>query len=120
MQGGDLYYLVMAGSRRTIRRHKKVIIYIFYFGIFPCGIDNFKVSSESIYNLNYKNMAKKLAIARVSSGYSQQYVAEKFNKTQSYISKIESGITRLDVVQLASFAKLYKRDISFFVSEIEK
>jgi len=37
-------------------------------------------------------------------------------KTQSYISKIESGQRRLDIIQLKSFAKIYKKDLEYFIN----
>ncbi|MEK7075252.1 MAG: helix-turn-helix transcriptional regulator, partial [Patescibacteria group bacterium] len=35
--------------------------------------------------------------------------------TQSYLSKIESGQRRFDVLQLKEFAKLYKKPLDYFV-----
>jgi hypothetical protein len=42
-------------------------------------------------------------------------VAQKLRRPQSYISKCESGEWRVDVVELMEFARLYKRDLTFFV-----
>ena len=42
-------------------------------------------------------------------------VAEKLGRTQSYISKVEAGQLRLDLIQLGEFAKLYKKNLSYFV-----
>jgi transcriptional regulator with XRE-family HTH domain len=53
--------------------------------------------------------------ARIEAGLGQIEVAEKLGRTQSYVSKIESGQRRFDVLQLKQFAKLYKKDISFFI-----
>jgi len=35
---------------------------------------------------------------------------------QSFVSKGESGERRVDVVELAQFAQLYRKDLSYFVS----
>jgi transcriptional regulator with XRE-family HTH domain len=41
--------------------------------------------------------------------------AKKLGKTQSYISKIESGQRRFNVLQLKEFAKLYKNPLDFSI-----
>jgi len=43
-------------------------------------------------------------------------VARKLRRPQSFVSKCESGERRVDVVELAEFARLYRKPLSFFVS----
>jgi len=43
-------------------------------------------------------------------------VARKLGRQQSFVSKCESGERRVDVVELAEFARLYRKPLSFFVS----
>jgi len=71
--------------------------------------------SRSIYEKDYREIISRLKQARVNAGFSQQAVAEKLGKPQSYISKIESGERRLDVAEMKKFAEIYKKDISHFV-----
>jgi transcriptional regulator with XRE-family HTH domain len=42
-------------------------------------------------------------------------VAKKLRKPQSFVSKVERGERRLDVVELEMFAKLYKKDLNKFL-----
>jgi transcriptional regulator with XRE-family HTH domain len=70
---------------------------------------------KSIYTKDYKEIISRLKQARVDAGFSQQAVADKLNKPQSYISKIESGERRLDVAEIKKFAVICKKDISFFI-----
>ena len=35
--------------------------------------------------------------------------------SQSYISKIESGQRRVDIVQLKAFARIYRKKIDYFI-----
>ncbi len=71
--------------------------------------------SKSIYSDDYKDILARLKSARIESKLTQKDVALKFKKPQSFISKIESGERRLDVGEIKKFAKIYKKDISFFI-----
>ncbi|MEK7131714.1 MAG: helix-turn-helix transcriptional regulator [Patescibacteria group bacterium] len=71
--------------------------------------------SKSIYSKEYKEIIERLKKARIEVGLSQQAVADKLSKPQSYISKIESGERRLDVVEIKKFAKLYNKGINDFI-----
>ncbi|MBU4368667.1 helix-turn-helix domain-containing protein [Patescibacteria group bacterium] len=70
---------------------------------------------KSIYDKDYREIIERLKKARIDAGLSQQSVADKLKKPQSFISKIESGERRLDVAEMKKFAEIYKRDISFFL-----
>ena len=71
--------------------------------------------SKSIYSKDYKNVIKKLKKARLNVGLKQEDVAMKLKKPQSYVSKIERGERRVDVTELKELAKIYKKDITYFV-----
>ncbi len=71
--------------------------------------------SKSVYTKDYKEIINRLKQARIDAGLSQQVVAGKLGKPQSYVSKIESGERRLDVAEIKKFAVVYKKDISFFI-----
>ncbi len=70
---------------------------------------------RAIYNDEHKEIIERLKQARLEADLGQIEVAEKLGRTQSYVSKIESGQRRLDVLQLKEFAKLYKKSLDFFV-----
>lgn len=72
--------------------------------------------SKSIHSSEYKTVIKKLREAREAAGLTQQEAAEKLGKPQSYISKIERGERRLDIVELAKITKALKFDISEITS----
>ena len=55
---------------------------------------------RSIYSKDYKEIIERLKKARIEADLSQQAVADKLGKPQSYISKIESGERRLDVAEM--------------------
>lgn len=62
----------------------------------------------SLHTKEYKQLIAKLKTARTSAGLTQIEVAERLKKPQSYVSKIENGQRRLDVLELKQLAKLYK------------
>jgi len=71
--------------------------------------------SKSIYSKDYRNVIEKLKKARLDVGLKQEDVALKLKKPQSYISKIERGERRIDITELKELAKIYKKDITYFV-----
>ena len=70
---------------------------------------------KSVYSKDYQEIIERLKEARVGAGLAQQEVADKLDKPQSYISKIESGERRLDVAEIKKFSVIYKKDVSFFI-----
>lgn len=70
---------------------------------------------KSIYTKEHARLVDKLKKARTDSGLDQKDVAKLLHKTQSYISKIESGQRRVDVVQLKFLANIYKKKLEYFL-----
>jgi len=63
----------------------------------------------------YQVTIKRLREARLVLGLKQGDVATKLDKPQSYISKIERGERRIDVAELSILAKIYKKNINYFI-----
>ena len=76
----------------------------------------YNIMPRTIYTSDHKKIAECLKKARIDAGLGQVEVAKKLGKTQSYLSKIESGQRRFDVLQLKEFAKLYKRPLEYFIN----
>ena len=72
---------------------------------------------KSIHSTKYKTVLQNLIKARHESGLMQVDVAEKLKKPQSFVSKVERGERRLDIVELEAFAKLYKKSLDFFLNK---
>ncbi|MDO8686930.1 MAG: helix-turn-helix transcriptional regulator [Candidatus Berkelbacteria bacterium] len=70
---------------------------------------------RALYTKDHNEIVARLKKARTEAGLGQVQVAERLGKTQSYLSKIESGQRRFDVLQLKEFAKLYKKPLDYFV-----
>ena len=73
--------------------------------------------NKVIFTTEHKLIVFKLKQARLDANLDQNQVAKEMGKTQSYISKIETGQRRVDVVQLREFAQIYKKNITYFLKQ---
>ena len=74
--------------------------------------------SKSIFTKDHKALIEKLKKAREDNGLDQAEVAKLLGKTQSHVSKVEAGQRRIDIVALKEFARIYKKDIDYFIKQI--
>ena len=65
---------------------------------------------KTIYSEGHKTLVGKLIQARKEKSLRQGDVAKLLGRTQSYVSKIEAGQRRVDIIQLKEFAKIYKKN----------
>ncbi|MFA5643109.1 MAG: helix-turn-helix transcriptional regulator [Candidatus Paceibacterota bacterium] len=72
---------------------------------------------KSIHTKEYAYFVERLRQARIEAGLTQAEVAKKLHRPQSHISNIESGQQRVDIVELQRFAKIYGKDINYFVKQ---
>lgn len=70
---------------------------------------------KSIHSKEYKVVLERMRKARLEAGLTQMEVAKKLGHHQSYVSKIESGERRVDVIELNKFAKLYGKSVNYFL-----
>ena len=70
---------------------------------------------KTIYTKEHKALIERLIKARKETGLKQKDVAKLLGTTQSFISKIEAGQRRIDIIQLKEFGKIYKKNLNFFI-----
>jgi len=70
---------------------------------------------KTISTKEYASLINKLKKAREESGLRQIDVAKKVKRPQSYISRVESGEYRIDILELKKLAEIYKKDINWFL-----
>ena len=63
----------------------------------------------------YRRFLGRLRAARREAGITQVEAARRLGKTQSFVSKSESGDRRVDVVELRDFARLYRKRVDYFL-----
>ena len=70
---------------------------------------------DTIRSKEYADFVGKLKQARLDAGLRQIDVAKKLKRTQSYVSRVEVGEQRLDILELQKFAKLYNKPLDYFI-----
>ena len=69
----------------------------------------------------YREFARRLRLARKNAHLTQQDVARRLNKSQSWVSKCETGERRVDILELAEFAHIYGiSDLAWFLPTDEE
>ena len=74
--------------------------------------------SKSIYTEEYRVFLERLRKARSEAGLTQTQVARLLQQHQSFISKCESGERRIDVIELAAFARIYQKPLDYFLQDV--
>lgn len=70
---------------------------------------------KSIHTKEYAYFVERLRKARLEAGLTQAQVAKRIGRPQSHISNVESGQQRVDVVELQRFAKIYNKNVNYFI-----
>ncbi len=65
---------------------------------------------KSLYTNAYKRLTDLLIKARKDAGLTQQQVADKLEKPQSFVAKYERGERRLDVIKFREIAEALDAD----------
>jgi transcriptional regulator with XRE-family HTH domain len=72
---------------------------------------------KSRYTKRYDQLLAALRQARKNSGLTQTQVGRKFGAHASFVSKIESGERRIDVVELADLCHVYGISIPMLLQD---
>ena len=72
-------------------------------------------SPRSVHSPRYRLMLARLRSARLAAGFTQVEVAYALGKTQAFVSKCELGERRIDPLDLADFARIYRRPLGHFI-----
>ncbi len=68
------------------------------------------------YSRKNQKLLEKLRSARLEAELTQAEASKRLKKPQSYLSKIERGERKIEAIELADFAKLYKKSLDYFIT----
>ena len=75
---------------------------------------------KSLQRKEYKVLLRVLYQLRTSSGLRQEDLAIKLDEPQSFVSKIESGERRIDLVELKDICEALGSSLEEFIQEFKK
>lgn len=67
------------------------------------------------YSQKNNRLLERLRSARLEAGLTQVVASKRLNKPQSYLSKIERGERKIEAIELGDFARIYNKDIGYFL-----
>lgn len=79
----------------------------------------FVLVKKTLHSKEYKILLQLLYQVRISANLTQQEFADMLDVPQSFISKIENGERRLDVVELWEICNVLEIDFTQFINEFE-
>jgi transcriptional regulator with XRE-family HTH domain len=75
---------------------------------------------KSIWTAEYAALLELLRESRRAAGLSQVELAKKVGQSQSFVSKVEKGERRLDVIQLRTLCLALGTTLTAVVAELEE
>ncbi len=75
--------------------------------------------AKSIHTEAYGRFVELLRRERVNAGLTQQDVADRLGKPQSYVAKIEGAERRIDVIEFLALTKAIGTDAAAIVKELQ-
>lgn len=74
---------------------------------------------KTIHTPPYQRLLALLIAARKAAGLTQQELSEKLGRPQSYVSKVERGERRLDVIEFLEMTRSVGGDSLGMIREVE-
>ena len=83
------------------------------------GLPKRPVDLKSFHTNEYEAFIRRLVTARKEAGLTQQELAVRLNKHQSFVSKFERGERRLDVLEFITVCRALGLDAYRIIHEVE-
>ena len=75
---------------------------------------------KSLFSSDHRRLCELLIAARRSAGLTQEVVARRLDKPQSFVAKYENGERRIDVIELIKITKALGADPLEIVAELSR
>jgi transcriptional regulator with XRE-family HTH domain len=72
------------------------------------------MTKNTAYQREYAAFLIKLRQARKEAGLTQQDVTKRIGRARTFISKVELGERRIDVIETKHLMRLYGKDLTYF------
>lgn len=79
-----------------------------------------KLLTKSVHTKNYARFLQLLVEVRKNAGVTQEQVAERLNRHQSFVSKYENGERRVDLIEFLEIAEAIGFDPVGFMKKVQK
>ena len=66
--------------------------------------------------LDYKVIGERIKDSRKEKGYTQRYLSKKMDISVAYISRVERGISKINLTRLTQISKLLNISLSYLLS----
>lgn len=74
--------------------------------------------AKSIYDDEYRRLINAIRAARTGAGMTQQQLADRLGRPQSFIAKVEGYERRLDIVEFLHVCRALGTDPASFFAEL--
>ena len=78
------------------------------------------IAVKSTHTAQYIALLERMRASRKERGISQQELAKRLGKPQSYVSKAETGERRLDVVEFMHFMRAIESEPFALLRDVER
>ena len=75
--------------------------------------------TQSVHTKQYRRFRTLLIQARKTAGLTQAELAEQLKRPQSFVSKMERGERRLDVIEFLEVARVLRLDVAAFLHKLD-
>lgn len=74
------------------------------------------MTTRAQWKTEYTAFRAQLVSARKAAGLTQREAASLLGRPHSWVAQSETGVRRVDIVELVHFARIYKKPLKFFAS----
>lgn len=75
---------------------------------------------KSIYSEKHQKLCELITQARKDTGLTQQELADKIKRPQSFVAKYEGGERRLDLIELIEISKHINLNLQSLINSLNK
>jgi DNA-binding XRE family transcriptional regulator len=88
-------------------------------GLLGRSVPHRPICLKSIYESAYRTLLDLLVEARDEAGMTQQQLADKLERPQSFVSKIEHGDRRMDIIEFLLICRLLRCDAYEILKKVD-